>query len=278
MRNWYLALCLQHAVVLASSWNGGSLDGEEQKAEPEPGGGCGHSLWGRHQRGIITLCDVTEGRLSVSILTFLGSSDRAEVKSRGMLDLLFLMWFLQDSTKPLDGDNGSHGISSWCRFLGRNSDWHNGGDIQTTGGYSATSKRMREIKPAGWTGRLRSSGRGSVFMAREGRSHVCISCCTNIVQCRAWKDDGGGRSSGGGVGWGRGGWPPSPAKKKHQQEKEKLPFVFWDCKRDLSQWGDWEERSPNLSPPLPSPHTPISNIPPRFPAVTFGNDGAVKAA
>lgn len=24
------------------------------------------------------------------------------------------------------------------------------------------------------------------FMAIKGRSHMCISCCTNIVQCRAW--------------------------------------------------------------------------------------------
>lgn len=26
------------------------------------------------------------------------------------------------------------------------------------------------------------------FMATEGKSHVCISCCTNIVQCSAWKE------------------------------------------------------------------------------------------
>lgn len=34
------------------------------------------------------------------------------------------------------------------------------------------------------------------FMAIEGRSHMCISCCTNIVQCRAWnkgRADAGGR-------------------------------------------------------------------------------------
>lgn len=34
------------------------------------------------------------------------------------------------------------------------------------------------------------------FMAIEGRSHVCISCCTNIVQCSAWnKAKGGGRQA-----------------------------------------------------------------------------------
>lgn len=83
-------------------------------------------------------------------------------------------------------------------------------------------------------------------MAREGRSHVCISCCTNIVQCRAWKDDGEGRSSGEGEG-GAGlhketRRSPSPAKqtprKPNRKKKEKLPFVFRDSKRDLRQWGD----------------------------------------
>lgn len=79
MKNGSLALCLQHAVVLASGGNGGSLDGGEQKAEPEPGWGCGHSLG----RGISEAPFVTSQRddyprCAVNILIFLG------VKSSGM--------------------------------------------------------------------------------------------------------------------------------------------------------------------------------------------------
>lgn len=46
----------------------------------------------------------------------------------------------------------------------------------------------------------------------------------------------------------RGGWAPQrdPSAsecgdantKKNKEEKEKLPFDFRDCRRDLSQWGD----------------------------------------
>lgn len=79
-------------------------------------------------------------------------------------------------------------------------------------------------------------------MAREGRNHVCISCCTNIVQCRAWKDDGGGRSSGERAVGGLVGLhlearrPPSPAKKtprKRNRKKKKSFLLFSENVKEI---------------------------------------------
>lgn len=98
------------------------------------------------------------------------------------------------------------------------------------------------------------------FMAIEGRSHMCISCCTNIVQCRAWNKKKGWRQAGSSF------HEPTDCrqllhqhrtdqfipqtqacvplrrKKKKKEEKKCLPFVQ-DCKRDLSQnpVEDWEK-------------------------------------
>lgn len=105
-------------------------------------------------------------------------------------------------------------------------------------------------------------------MAIEGRSHMCISCCTNIVQCRAWnKEKGGGRQAA----FSMNDWfaglllhqhrthpfiPPAGPCASKSSKKKCLPFVQ-DCKRDLSQlriekkeskpfYGDFP-----LPPPLP---------------------------
>lgn len=152
-----------------------------------------------------------------------------------------------------------------------------GGDVQTTGGGAAASKRIRGgknqklyIYSADWAGTppLHALLEEAVFffMAREGRSHVCISCCTNIVQCRVWKDDGveGGALEALTSESGR-----ARTKKTAQGKERRLPFVFRDCERDLSQWGierrgvqtfPWRFSSPHPDSPSPLPSLPCSDF------------------
>lgn len=105
-------------------------------------------------------------------------------------------------------------------------------------------------------------------MAIEGRSHMCISCCTNIVQCRAWnKEKGGGRQAAFSMNDWFAGYSSisivhirlshQQARVPLNQAKRNASLLFKTVKEIWVSWG-LRKRNPNLfygdfplPPPLP---------------------------
>lgn len=129
------------------------------------------------------------------------------------------------------------------------------------------------------------------FMAIKGRSHMCISCCTNIVQCRAWNKQKK-------VEAGRQGrqarlLPPSASHRpvyptntslgaskssntKKKRKKRRNAFLLFDCKRDLSQLRIEEKGIQTFLWRFSLPPSRLLLF--FFPAVTFGNVRTVRAS
>lgn len=119
------------------------------------------------------------------------------------------------------------------------------------------------------------------FMAIEGRSHMCISCCTNIVQCRAWnKEKGGGRQAAFSMNDWFAGYSSisivhirlshQQARVPLNQAKRNASLLFKTVKEIWVSWG-LRKRNPNLFMEIF-----LSLL--LFPAVTFGNIRTVRAS